>query len=48
VRAVPSADPGRAPVELLDGLGPVLSFAELEDGELLLLTDDGLRPLVAP
>ena len=47
VRAVPSSDPGRAPVLLLDGVGSVLSFGELEDGELLLLTQDGVRRLVA-
>jgi glucose/arabinose dehydrogenase len=45
VRAVPSSDPGRTPVVLLEGVGSVLSFAELEDGELLLLTTTGLRPL---
>lgn len=48
VRAVPSSDPTRAPVELLDDVGPVLSFGELEDGELLLLTDAGVHRLVAP
>jgi glucose/arabinose dehydrogenase len=48
VRAVPASDPGREPVELLSGVGSVLSFAELEDGELLLLTDGGVHRLVAP
>ncbi|HJR24500.1 MAG TPA: PQQ-dependent sugar dehydrogenase, partial [Acidimicrobiales bacterium] len=47
VRAVPSSDPTRAPTQLLDDVGSVISFAELEDGELLLLTTAGLRRLVA-
>ena len=48
VRAVPSSDPTRDPIELLSGVGSVLSFGELEDGELVLLTDAGLHRLVAP
>ena len=48
VRAVPSSGPTREPVELLAGIGSVLSFGELEDGELLLLTDGGVHRLVAP
>jgi glucose/arabinose dehydrogenase len=48
VRAVPSTEPGRAPVELLADVGSVLSFGELDDGELLLLTDDGVHLLAAP
>jgi glucose/arabinose dehydrogenase len=48
VRAVPSSDPGRDPVELLSDVGSVLSFGELEDGELLLLTDAGVHRLAAP
>ena len=47
VRAVPSSDPERRPVELLAGLGGVISFGQLEDGELLVLTGDGVRPLLA-
>ncbi len=47
VRAVPSSNPGSRPVELLRGLGGVISFGELEDGELLLLTGDGIRRLVS-
>jgi glucose/arabinose dehydrogenase len=47
VRAVPSSDPTRAPVELLADVGDVTSFGELEDGELLLLTSDGLRRIMA-
>jgi glucose/arabinose dehydrogenase len=48
VRAVPASDPARSPVELLAEVGPVLSFAQLEDGELLLLTDEGVHQLAAP
>lgn len=42
VRAVPADDPTSGPVELVSGFGPVLSFAELEDGELLVLGQDGV------
>lgn len=48
MRAVPAEDPEVAPVELLTGLGNVISFGELDDGELVVLTTDGLRRLVAP
>lgn len=47
VRAVPADRPDEAPVELLADLGPVIAFAELESGELLLLQTDGLRPILA-
>lgn len=47
VRAVPADDPSAGAVELATDLGPVLSFAELEDGELLVLTDVGISR-VAP
>lgn len=47
VRAVPADDPGAAPVELVSGLESVLSFAELEDGELLVLSATGVQRLVA-
>ena len=42
VRAVPADDPTTAPVELVSEFGPVLSFAELEDGELLVLGFEGV------
>jgi hypothetical protein len=44
---VPADDPGQEPVELLSGIGPVISFAELEDGELLVLGADGVSRIVA-
>lgn len=47
VRAVPADGPDRAPVELLDGLGPIIAFAELGDGELLLLRTGGISAIVA-
>lgn len=43
VRAVPADDPTRTPVELVSGFGAVLSFAELEDGELLVLGQEGVH-----
>ena len=48
VRAVPADDPTRTPVELVDDAGSVLSFAELGDGELLVLTRNGVHRVVAP
>ena len=48
IRAVPADDPGRPPVELASDLGPVVSFAELEDGELVVLGVDGISAIVAP
>jgi glucose/arabinose dehydrogenase len=47
VRAVPSDEPDRDPVELLSAQGQVVAFAELEDGELLVLGVDGIRRIVA-
>lgn len=46
VRAVPADDPGAAPVELASDLGSVLSFAELADGELLVLTESTISRIV--
>ena len=48
IRAVPAEDPGADPVELVSGFGPVLSFAELEDGELLVLGQAGVQRIGAP
>ncbi|MGK2950357.1 MAG: PQQ-dependent sugar dehydrogenase [Acidimicrobiales bacterium] len=48
VRAVPADAPDTAPVELLSGIGSVISYGELDDGELLVLTNDGVRRLIAP
>lgn len=42
VRAVPADEPTSPPVELVADFGPVLSFAELEDGELLVLGFEGV------
>jgi glucose/arabinose dehydrogenase len=47
IRAVPADDPQREPVELLADLGPVIGFAELEDGELLVLGVEGISEVVA-
>ncbi len=46
IRAVPADDPTTAPVELVADAGGAISFAELEDGELLLLTQDGIAAIV--
>ena len=46
IRAVPADDPGREPVELAADLGGVISFGELDDGELVVLTTDGIRELI--
>lgn len=46
VRAVPADAPETAPVELLSDLGNVISFGELDDGELLVLSTDGVRRLL--
>ena len=47
IRSVPADDPTTAPVELVSGFGPVLSFAELQDGELLVLGQDGVSAVEA-
>ena len=47
MRAVPSDDPEREPVELLTGIGSVIAFAELEDGELLVLGVQGISLITA-
>ena len=47
VRAVPSDAPEQEPVELLTGVGQIVSFAELEDGEILVLTTTGIQRIVA-
>ena len=47
VRAVPADDPASAPVELVSEFGAVLSFAELEDGELLVLGFEGVSAIAA-
>jgi glucose/arabinose dehydrogenase len=43
--AVPSEDPGAEPTRLATGLGNVTSFGELEDGELVVLTTEGIARL---
>ncbi len=47
IRAVPADDPASDPVELVAGVGAVLSFAELQDGELLVLGQDGVSAVEA-
>lgn len=42
IRAVPADDSSAQPTELVADAGPAISFAELEDGELLFLTVDGV------
>jgi glucose/arabinose dehydrogenase len=46
IRAVPADDPAADPVELVAGYGAVLSFAELESGELLVLGQEGVSAVV--
>ena len=43
IRAVPADDPTAEPVELASDVGNVISFGELNDGELLLLTQAGIQ-----
>ncbi|MEO6318455.1 MAG: PQQ-dependent sugar dehydrogenase [Acidimicrobiales bacterium] len=45
VRAVPADDPTAEPTELATDVGNVVSFGELDDGELLLLTQAGIQPI---
>ncbi len=47
IRAVPAEDPTSDPVELVSGFGAVLSFAELQDGELLVLGQEGVSAVEA-
>lgn len=46
IRAVSADEPGTQPVELIADAGPVISFAELDDGELLVLTPEGVDRIV--
>ena len=43
VDAVPADEPTTDPVRLLEDVGRVISFGELEDGELVLLTSTGVQ-----
>jgi glucose/arabinose dehydrogenase len=45
VRAARAHDPGQGSVELLSEIGQVISFAELDDGELLVLTADAISAI---
>jgi len=47
IRAVPADDPTVEPTLLAEDSGNVVSFGELETGELILLTSTGLRPILA-
>ena len=46
IRAVPADDPTTAPVVLATDLGTIVSFGELESGELVLVTATGLQPIL--
>jgi hypothetical protein len=46
IRAVRADDPGSEQVELVPDAGAVLSFAELDDGELLVMTPEGISRIV--
>jgi glucose/arabinose dehydrogenase len=46
VRGVPADDPTATPKGLASGIGTLVSFGELEDGELVVLTGDGLCRLL--
>lgn len=48
IRAVPADDPTIEPVELATDIGNVISYGELEDGELVVLTTEGIRRIEAP
>lgn len=48
IRAVPADDPTIDPVELATDIGNVISYGELEDGELVVLTVEGIRRIEAP
>ena len=43
VAGVPADDPTSPPVTLAEGVGNLVSFGELDDGELVLLTSEGLQ-----
>jgi hypothetical protein len=45
---VPADDPGATTTRLAEDVGQVVSFGELEDGELLLLTSTGVQPILPP
>ena len=47
IRAVPADEPTAEPLELVPDAGEVLAFAELDDGELLVLTRDGISRIVS-
>jgi glucose/arabinose dehydrogenase len=47
VDAVPADRPASEPVRLLEDAGNVVSFGELEDGELVVLATDGIRRVLA-
>jgi glucose/arabinose dehydrogenase len=46
IRAVPADEPETPPVELVQSAGNVISFGELEDGDLVVLTTDGIRRIL--
>ncbi|MDZ7676133.1 MAG: PQQ-dependent sugar dehydrogenase [Acidimicrobiales bacterium] len=48
IRAVPADDADRDPVELVSGAGGAITFAQLDDGELLFATESGLSRVVGP
>jgi glucose/arabinose dehydrogenase len=48
LRAVPADDPAAEPVELISRISSVVSFGELQDGELVALTAAGMHRLLPP
>jgi glucose/arabinose dehydrogenase len=48
VAAVPSDEPTTTPTTLAQRVGEVVSFGQLDDGELVLLTADGLHRIEPP
>ena len=48
IDAVPADDPDATPTRLAEDVGRVVSFGELDDGELLLLTSTGVQQILPP
>ena len=48
IKAVPADDPTDEPTVLALDIGNVISFGELDDGELVVLTSSGIQRLLSP
>ena len=48
IRAVPADDPTAEPRLLLQDVGNLVSFGELDDGELVVLTAAGVQRVLPP